>query len=452
MNPALRDFWARQSRFKVLYGGRGSSKSWDAAANSVRVARTIPARILCTRMYQNRIEESVYTTIKKQIERFGLNHEFRILNNKIIHNLTGSEYLFYGLARNIDEIKSLEGVDILWVEEAHALTPEMWELLEPTIRKEHSEIWIVFNPNLATDFAYRRFVVNPPPDTVVRKINYDENPFLSNTLLKTITDLKEEDYESYEHIYEGVPKPDDDAVIIKRSWINSAIDAHKKLNIEPTGIRKVGYDVADSGDDKNATCNRHGILIWDTQQWGGGEDQLMESCQRTYATARKDKAIIVYDSVGVGAGCGSKFSELNASQGLTLEYHAFNAGGKVVDPDREYEHGVLNKNHFSNIKAQAWWLVADRFRRTYDAIHKGAGVDPSNIVSIDSGCSNLEQLITELSSPKRSYDGAGRVKVETKEDMAKRGLPSPNLADAFIMCFAPRETDPFKDGIQTGFI
>ncbi|MFD2013762.1 phage terminase large subunit [Acinetobacter vivianii] len=118
----------------------------------------------------NKIEESVYSLLKVQIERFGLKDRFRILNNKIENIYTGSEYLFYGLWRNIDEIKSLEGVDICWLEEAHNITKEQWEILEPTIRKEHSQFWIVFNPKLTTDFVYRRFVTNPPPNTVVRKL------------------------------------------------------------------------------------------------------------------------------------------------------------------------------------------------------------------------------------------------------------------------------------------
>ncbi|EPO3205342.1 phage terminase large subunit, partial [Shigella flexneri] len=107
---------------------------------------------------QNKIEESVYTLLKIQIDRFGLRHRFRILNNKIINRVTGSEFVFYGLWRNIEEIKSLEGIDVLWLEEAHALTEYQWKILEPTIRKEGSECWFIFNPGLVTDFVWRNFV------------------------------------------------------------------------------------------------------------------------------------------------------------------------------------------------------------------------------------------------------------------------------------------------------
>lgn len=83
----------------------------------------------------------MYALLKIQIERFGLRHRFRILDNKIINRFTGSEFMFYGLWRHVDEIKSLESIDVLWNEEAHAMTEAQWEILEPTIRKEGSECW-----------------------------------------------------------------------------------------------------------------------------------------------------------------------------------------------------------------------------------------------------------------------------------------------------------------------
>jgi phage terminase large subunit len=434
-NEHLLDFWLTPARFRILYGGRDSSKSWDAATRAAWIAHRIPVRVLCTRMYQNKIEESVYTLIKKQIQRFKF-PGYRILNNKIVNEITGSEFLFYGLARNIDEIKSLEGIDIAWLEEAHSVTEDMWEVLEPTVRKEHSEFWVVMNPRLRTDFAYQRFIELPPNDSIVRKINYDENPFLTDTSRQTIERIKEEDYDAYEHIYLGYPKQDDESVIIKRAWIESCIDAHKKLGIEISGEKIVGFDPADGGDE-NAIVKKYGNLIQTSEEWKAGEDELMMSCKKAYNHTSSIYEI-VYDSVGVGASAGSKFKEINELKNKDVKYHAFNAGGKVIDPDREYKEGVKNKDHFSNIKAQAWWNVADRIRETYNAVEKGHDIEESKIISIDSNCLNLEKIITELSTPKRDYDNAGRVKVESKKDLTKRGISSPNLADAFIMCFAPR--------------
>jgi len=452
MNPNLRDFWNKPSRFKVLYGGRVSSKSWDAAAHAIQLANKLPLRFLCTRMYQNRIDESVYTLLKETIKRFGFSKDYNILNNKIINTNTGAEFLFYGLARNIEEIKSFEGVDILWNEESHSMTEDMLRILEPTIRKEHSEIWFVFNPKLATDFVYREFVLNPPDDAVVRMINYDENPFISNTIRKTIENLKAKDYDSYLHYYKGIPKQDDEDVIIKRTWLDSCIDAHIKLGIDPTGERITGYDVSDDGKDESAYVNKYGILITKVHQWKAKEDELVKSAKIIRNEAERFKSFVRYDSIGVGAGVGSNIKELNKINEIKVKYEAFNSGGAVVNKEKEYEAGVKYKDYFSNVKAQAWKEVADRVLKTHNAITKGASYDPNEIISISSECDFLENLLTELSTPRKDYDLAGKFKVESKKNLAKRGVKSPNLADAFVMCFAPIEKGKYTDSITPTFI
>jgi phage terminase large subunit len=343
--------------------------------------------------------------------------------------------MFYGLWRNPDEIKSIEGVDILWSEESHGLTKEQWDILEPTIRKEGSECWLIFNPNLVTDFVYRRFVSNPPPDTIIRHINYNENPFLSKTMLKIIEAAKEEDEENYNHIYLGYPKSESETALIKQVWLRACIDAHKKLNIEVVGQTFIGYDIADSGADFNAISVRKGILLERLEQWKGQENGLDKSHIRVYNIAKELNANISYDSIGVGAGAGSKFRELNENGG-TIKFSKFNAGASVEQPKKKYGNTeIKNEDMFSNLKAQVWWDVADRIQKTYNAVTHNAPFDAEDIISICSEIDNLEQLIVELSSPLKDTDRLGRVKVESKDDLKKRGISSPNLADSFIMGF-----------------
>ena len=452
MNPNLQDFWDTRSRFKILYGGRDSTKSNDTALHSIRLANNIPFRFLCARMYQNRLEDSVYTLLKKEIERFGFRNDYNVLGNKIINTNTGAEFLFYGLARNIDEIKSIVKIDVLWIEEGHNLTEEMWDTLIPTLRESGSEIWVTFNPNLATDFSYKRLVVNPPKNAVVRMINYDENPFLSDTSKATIAEMKEEDYDKYLHIYKGIPKQDDEDVIIKRTWLDSCIDAHVKLGIEPTGERITGYDVSDDGKDESAYVNKYGILITKVHQWKAKEDELVKSAKIIRNEAERFKSFVRYDSIGVGAGVGSNIKELNKINEIKVKYEAFNSGGAVVNKEKEYEAGVKYKDYFSNVKAQAWKEVADRVLKTHNAITKGASYDPNEIISISSECDFLENLLTELSTPRKDYDLAGKFKVESKKNLAKRGVKSPNLADAFVMVFAPIEKGMYTDSITPSFI
>lgn len=435
LNPCLRDFWTAKARNRVLHGGRASSKSWDAAGFATFLANRYKLRVLCVRQFQNKISESVYALLKIQIERFRLQSRFDIQRDKIYCTATGSEFMFYGLWRSIDEIKSLESIDILWIEEAHNLTEEQWKILEPTIRKAASQVWIIFNPKLATDFAYKRFVKNPPPNTIVRQINFDENPFLSDTMRDIIEAAREEDPDDFAHIYLGVPRDDDDSVVIKRSWIQYAINAH--LTVVPEsgswdGGITLGYDVADSGLDKNATVGMNGSIAIDLDEWKGGENELRESAERVHSRAKLLGAKqIGYDSIGVGAGTGSNLNSLGWNS-----HFKFNAGGAVARPELVYaDSKIKNKDFFSNIKAQAWWLVADRFRNTYLAVTKGRKFAADDMISISSECDTklLEKLMDELATPKRDFDNAGKVKVESKKDLAKREVPSPNIADAFII-------------------
>lgn len=461
LNPVLKLFWlakvndkGERIRNRVLYGGRASSKSWDAAGFAIFLASNFKVRFLCARQFQNKLAESVYSLLVLQIERFGLREQFDILETTIRHKRTGSEFLFYGLWRHIKEIKSLEGIDVCWLEEAHALTEEQWKILEPTVRKEGSQFWIIFNPGLSTDFAWKRFVRNPPRGTIVRQINYDENPFLSRTMLDVIAAAKEEDADDFNHIYLGIPRDDDNDAVIKRSWIMAAIDAHLKLGVTITGVKRIGFDVADDGADKCATVSRHGSLATSSDLWKAGEHELLKSATRVWNAAIEQEADVVYDSIGVGAGTGAKFNELNQerqrSEGrrfAPVRHTGFNAGGVVFKPDAVYARSHpprKNKDMFANIKAQAWWLVADRFRNTFNAVTEGRAFPDDEMIFLSSDMPNLSALIDELCTPRRDFDNAGRVKVESKKDLAKStreggAVASPNLADAFVMAFAPSQ-------------
>lgn len=443
LNPALKEFWRTRARNRVLYGGRASSKSHDAAGMAIFLARNYSVKFLCTRQFQNRIEDSVYSLLKAKIEEAQMEGEFDIQKSSIICPETGSEFIFYGRARNITEIKGTEGVDIHWAEECELMTADEWRVIDPTLRKDGSQHWLVFNPRYATDFVYQKFVVDPPQDTVVRQINYDENPFLSQTMLDVIRDCQRSDPDEYDHVYRGIPLSDSDGVVIQRKWIEAAIDAHLKLGFSAAGRKRLGYDIADDGEDKCATVVTHGsVALWG-DEWKAGEDELLKSCSRAWNQALEYSVDeLVYDCIGVGASAGAKINELNMINRKFVRHTGFNAGGEVFSPDRDYSHGKKNKDQFSNIKAQAWWGVADRFRNTYNAVVNGVKFPEDQLISISSDFPYLKKLITELSTPKRDFDNNGRVKVESKKDMGKTtrvGGPakSPNIADAFIMCYIP---------------
>jgi phage terminase large subunit len=200
--PNKLDFLFEPHRYKVAYGGRGSGKSWSYARALLIKAANEPIRVLCAREIQKSIKQSVHTLLNDQIQALGLGAFYEVLESEI-RGLNGSSFSFAGLATNtVESIKSFEGCDVVWVEEAQTVSKKSWDILIPTIRKPNSEIWVSFNPNIDTDDTYTRFVVNPPENAKVVKVNYTDNPWFPDVLeqerlhsLKTNPD--------YANIWEG---------------------------------------------------------------------------------------------------------------------------------------------------------------------------------------------------------------------------------------------------------
>jgi phage terminase large subunit len=180
--PSKLNFLFEPHRYKVAYGGRGSGKSWSYARALIIKAAQDPVRILCAREIQRSIKQSVHQLLTDQIQAMGYGAFFEVLETEI-RGLNGSQINFTGLANNtVESIKSFEGVDIVWVEEAQTVSKKSWDILIPTIRKPDSEIWVSFNPDLDTDDTYKRFVINPPEDSQVVKVNYSDNPWFPSVL------------------------------------------------------------------------------------------------------------------------------------------------------------------------------------------------------------------------------------------------------------------------------
>ncbi|OOG11291.1 PBSX family phage terminase large subunit [Pseudomonas sp. C9] len=195
-------------RYKVAYGGRGSGKSWSFARALLLHGAQKPLRILCTREIQKSIADSVHKLLADQIAGLGLG-SFYDVQQAYIKGRNGTEFSFAGLQQHtIDSIKSYEGVDIVWVEEAHAVVKKSWDVLLPTIRKPGSEIWAGYNPQLESDETHQRFVITPPPDCVSVLMNYSDNPWFPEVLeqerLHAKATMKPE---QYAHIWEGKCMP-----------------------------------------------------------------------------------------------------------------------------------------------------------------------------------------------------------------------------------------------------
>jgi phage terminase large subunit len=206
--PKKLRFLFEPSRYKVARGGRGSGKSWSIARALLILAAQRPLRVLCAREVQKSIQQSVYQLLKDQIGELGLGAVYDPLASEI-RSKNGSLFLFAGLSEmTADSLKSFEGVDICWVEEAQSVTKNSWNILIPTIRKEGSEIWVSYNPQLESDETHQRFTVKPPPDCVNVEVNWRDNPFFPKVLeaerKHAEASMKPEEYG---HIWEGKCKP-----------------------------------------------------------------------------------------------------------------------------------------------------------------------------------------------------------------------------------------------------
>ncbi len=441
----------KPKRFKVFYGGRGGAKSWGFAQALQLQAAQKHKRILYTRELQGSIQESVHKLLSDTIGRLGLDKFYSVQNN-IIKGLNGSNFIFEGLKNNTTKIKSMEGVDIVWCEEAEAISERSWDLLIPTIRKTGSEIWISFNPADEMDATYQRFV-KPYEEEIIRngfyvddhiyvgKVGFADNPWFPEELRTEMEDCKRLNHKKWAHIWDGQCNADYKDSIIQPEWVDASVDAHKKLGFKKLGVKCLGFDPADEGSDAKAIAIRHGSIIESVEQWLDGDvsDAIDKAFNISFDSRCTD---LVYDSVGIGAAVKVGLTERVAGRAINIS--GFGGGDGVVKPDYEYKNDRLNKQVFKNKRAQYWWYLRDRFENTYNAIEKGEYIDPDHLISLSSDIKDLSLLKSELCRVQRKRSTANTlIQLESKPEMAKRGVKSPNMADALVMCFAN------KDPIET---
>lgn len=222
--PAKFKVLFQPARYKSMRGGRGSAKSWSAARALVLLMCQKPLRVLCARELQNSISESVHRLICDQTLELGVLHNF-VITDKAIRCVNGGEFIFAGIRSNPMKIKSMEGIDVCWVEEASVISERSWELLIPTIRSgrvytgrdgaQEPEIWLTWNPDMADDPTYLRFVESKPPGCVDVIVNWSDNPFFPEILRRE----KDYDYgrdpELAAHVWGGECRTNSEAQIFK---------------------------------------------------------------------------------------------------------------------------------------------------------------------------------------------------------------------------------------------
>lgn len=236
----------QKSRYKDIRGGRGSAKSWSVARALLIKGSTEPLRILCTREVQQSIRDSVHKLLSDQIQGLGLGSIYDV-DLRGIHGKCGTEFMFAGLSdQTAESLKSYEGVDIVWLEEAQVLSKRSWTILIPTIRKDGSEIWATWNPELDTDETYVRLVEKPPQDVIHIELNWRDNPWFNATLEQERQHAKDTlPDDEYQNIWEGKCRKAVSGAIYAEEVI--ALHAEHRIGDYPCDPHALVYPVFDLG-------------------------------------------------------------------------------------------------------------------------------------------------------------------------------------------------------------
>jgi phage terminase large subunit len=252
-------------RCKVFYGGRGGGKSEAVARYLLVEGAKAPINILCCREFQASIKDSVHHLLADLIDRHGLSSFYRVLNSEI-RGKNGTLFIFAGLRNNIASIKSMHDITKCWCEEAQTLSAKSLTILFPTIRAEGSELIFTMNPELEEDPSYQMLIADPPPDSLVRLVNYPDNPFFPEVLKIDMEHMKVKNPEEYLHIWEGKPRAAVQGAIFVKEMAKALEEGRiTNVPVEKTKPVDVHFDLGRA--DKTA--------MWFTQ-WVGMECHLLD--------------------------------------------------------------------------------------------------------------------------------------------------------------------------------
>ena len=390
----LFDSWWRHA---VIEGGRYSLKSHTVARFLLLTARSRRVRIACLRQFQKNIADSSYQLLIDLIQQYGFS-EFVWTNDTITNTNTGSTFIFKGLDRNVETtIKSLEGIDIAWIDEAQTITLKSIRILNPTIRKPGSKIIWTLNRLTDLDPVISYFITNPPRKDVWHlEVDYriaQKNGWLSNEILYEIEQARINHPEDYAHDYLGKALAISDKNIIQTAQVIEAMGRE----VDDEGAIEVGVDVARLGGDRTVFVKRKGLK--EIGRASFTKKRTTEVCDLLVNFIGADKDVLIkIDDTGVGGGVTDEM----IARGYNII--PINFGAKASNPDK-----------YPNLISEAWFYLQSI-------------IDNISIA-------NDKDLLVELSNREWKMDSKGRRGVESKDDYKKRGFRSPDLADATILCF-----------------
>ena len=384
-------------RYYLADGGRGSGKSQAFGRIILYVAEKRKVRVCCGRETQNSIEESVYRLLVDLIKRYGLN--FRVTSSKIIHNITGSEIIFKGFRENgVENTKGMEGFDIVWVDEAQTLTKRTIDVVIPTIRKPNSVIWFSMNRFVRSDPVYEFCTARP--NCLCVHIDYFENPFCTQELIDEANICKATNEKDYRHIWLGEPMEQAEDYLFNFGKLE------KMKTIEPWGdvfkpARVIGIDFAAQGNDMSVltVLDRVSQVHWKmTYQEAWSESDAMVSTGKIIDLFGRFKPTASCIDVG-----GMGYVVYNRLQELNVRINAFN-GAEQKDVPMEY----------GNTRAWGYYTLKEYIDNEWLIVDSAA-------------------TVKELEDIRFKYKSNGERLIQSKDEMRKNGIHSPDRADSLMM-------------------
>lgn len=399
----------KKFRNKLYYGGRAGGKSFAFADCLLLLGRESKLFVACVREVQNSIKDSVYKLLKDRADFYELT-DYVFYEDRVENILTGTKFIFKGLKdQNSQNIKSLEGVDICWIEEGQSISKNSWDILNPTIRKPNSEIWISMNREEENDPIWKAVAAHPDERTLVVKVNYYDNPHCPEEMKYLAEKCKQDNPDDYEHIWLGAPVNQGSTKLIA---VKDVMKAFEQKMASSTSPLVVGVDIARFGDDKTVFCFRRGRYCFDLKEYSALDTVALANLL-TKVIKESNPARVFLDLGNNGAGV----YDILIDRGYGKTVRGVNFGARAINDDR-----------YANKRAEMWdsanqWLKSEL---------------PVQLVSND-------ELLDDLCSVNKQYDSKGRLQLEPKEKVKERIGRSPDKADAFVLTFA----EPVYDDGQT---
>jgi phage terminase large subunit len=313
-------FQPEKVRYRIFYGGRGGAKSWCFARALLAKGTKEPLRILCAREFQTSIKDSVHKLLSDQIYELNMESFYEITQTNI-RGINGTEFIFAGIKNNTNNIKSIEGIDVCWVEEAQSVSANSWNVLIPTIRKQDSEIWVSFNPELPTDDTWKRFVENPPESSIVVKVNWNDNPWFPETLNLERLSLKSRDLSAYNNVWEGATRNTVDGAIFGKEIEQAELE--NRITNVPYDPSKPCHAVFDLGWADNTACWIIQFVGFEIRVLRHFEDnqktiQHYLSLMQTFGYIY-DTIWLPHDAAAKSLGTGKSIEEIVRATGLKVQ-------------------------------------------------------------------------------------------------------------------------------------